>query len=216
MERVDCHHADQRTLRNAGEEELPFCAISSRDCLFPRPASSFPPGITSPLIPAHPLHLSSARPFLPRGGVSDPAPVAAGGDRRPRRRNLLPRAIATRVRPPSRGAVRETRRHYDRLCVWRTVRALGSRRARQGEAKGQASGERNGWRQVAGRARWTRPFSVLRKRRAFRVQPTRPPPSARFAGAETGMDMTRRRRPRGNGESRPKERTGHDDEDRQA
>ena len=143
-----------------------------------------PPGITSPLIPAPHPHLSSARPFLPRGGVSDPAPVAAGGDRRPRRRNLLPRAIATRVRPPSRGAVRETRRHYDRLCVWRTVRALGSRRARQGEARARRpeSGT-DGDKSPGGRV--GRALFRSSARRAFRVQPTRPPPSALFAGAET-------------------------------
>ena len=121
------------------------------------------PGITPRISPPALCQLSSARPFLPRGGVSDPAPVAAGGDRRPRRRNPMPRAIATRVRPPSRGAVRETRRHYDRLCVWRTVRRAGSRRTPRGEAMARRpeSGT-DGDKSPGGRV-GLRPFPVLRR-----------------------------------------------------
>ena len=99
-----------------------------RNHAFGVPRDLPPPGKTAPRSPL-PTAVCSARPFLPRGGVGSGA-GRAGGDRRPRRRNPVA-SNRVRVRPPSRGAVRETRRHYDRLCVWRTVRALGPRRARR-------------------------------------------------------------------------------------
>ena len=76
------------------------------------------PGITFPLIPArrsslYPPTVPSCRgaaSWIRRRSSREVIGARAGG-------NPLSRAIATRVRPPSRGAVRETRRHYDRLCV---------------------------------------------------------------------------------------------------
>ena len=62
-------------------------------------------------------HLSSAPSLPAEGRRAGTGAGRRGRDRRPRRRNPVSRAIATWVRPPSRGAVRETRRHYDRLCV---------------------------------------------------------------------------------------------------
>ena len=51
-------------------------------------APTIRPGHNLPAYPRCPSRpYTPPRPFLPRGGVSDPAPVAAGGDRRPRRRN---------------------------------------------------------------------------------------------------------------------------------
>ena len=84
------------------------------------------------------------RPCPAEGRRPVPAPVVVGRGRRPRRRNPVTIGGAG---PPSRGAVRKARRHYDRLCVGAPLRASGLPHLESRQRP--APGEWNGRRQVA-------------------------------------------------------------------
>ena len=99
------------------------CGVISSHSLLPSP-----PGITFPRYPRFPTRLYAPPVPSCRGAASRIRRRSSRRDRRPRRRNPSSGVTLMRVRPPSRGAVRETRRHYDRLCVWRTLRASGQSR----------------------------------------------------------------------------------------
>ena len=103
----------------------------------PRHAGS--PGQRPPSLPAFPTQSRSVPPALspsPNPGVHFARPFPAEGGAWYRRlasragtgarAGGIPNGRKTRrVRPPSRGAARKARRHYDRLCGSRTLRASG-------------------------------------------------------------------------------------------
>ena len=93
-------------------------------------------------VPNQAVH--SRRPCPAEGRRPVPAPVVVGRGRRPRRRNPVTIGGAG---PPSRGAVRKARRHYDRLCVGAPLRASGLPHLESRQRP--APGEWNGRRQVA-------------------------------------------------------------------
>ena len=111
--REPCSRAGTSVWRVALPDSIPRDA--QRSCAYLHRghvrAYGSPPGIICPISPLPHAHLFSVRPFLPRGGVPDPAPVVAGGDRRPRRRNPSSRGtlISSGHPPGCRGKPAGTR-----------------------------------------------------------------------------------------------------------